>query len=220
MEATPSPSRMHVARRAAIVLAILAAFVTGAVSAYGVTAGSDATGGPLSSETAPMDAAVETGLPIRCEADVAACAAARRLATDLPYPWAMLGYELVVAEPIDDWHHGATAAPERTITLYADTDTDPNLMAATFAHEVAHAIHQRCDEPVLDAWIRRRGLPADTPHHARPPHDFDSAAEDYADAFAQYLGYATSRSTLGEPVTQDWLQRNADIFSPEVCGRV
>lgn len=199
---------------AALAAVVAAAFLAGATSATAiqdqpVDAASTIAPGPTPSDgyVAPPP------LPIDCTVPPELCAIGERAATDLHYPWATLGYSLRLAPAPDDWHAGVTRHEERVIELYVRPDTDPRSLARTFAHEIGHAIHTVCPDR-MEAWRARRALGEVVPDHVPAPHDYDSVAEDFAEAFSMYLGYGASRSSVGLPVTREWLQRNADLFVP------
>ncbi|MGH3442596.1 MAG: hypothetical protein ACRDUY_11260 [Nitriliruptorales bacterium] len=184
-------------------VALLAAFVLGLASA--VAAFADV--GRNDDASGPGDISER----VDCRTFTSLCAQAVDVLERLPYPRLTLEYEVVLTRPVDDWRRGATSPEDETITLCLSPDMTGPLLRQTFAHEVAHAIHQRCSE-LLDVWRERPGLGPDVPDHSEAPHDYDSVAEDFAEAFAGYMGSGMSRSTVGEPFTDEWLQRNSDVF--------
>lgn len=190
-------------------MALLAAFVLGLASAVAAVAD---VGPPRNDASGPAHIRER----VECSVGPALCKPAFDVLESLPYPWLTLDYEVVVSHPVDDWRRGATSPEDRTIHLYLSADTTGPLLEQTFAHEVGHAIHQRCPE-LLDLWRERRGLGTDVPDHSEAPHDYDSVAEDYAEAFAQYMGSGLSRSTVGDELTDEWLQPNSDAFLLANC---
>lgn len=149
---------------------------------------------------------------VTCEVDRDRCQVANAAIDRIAYPWFVLGYEVHVDAPPDSWHSGMAVHGERRIDLYVDEKTAIDDVTRTFAHELAHVILHSCGDERLEAWRARRQLPGSVPDHVDAPHDFDSVSEDAAEAFAQYLTGKPSRSTVGDDLTDSWLQRNADLF--------
>jgi len=197
--------------------AVVALLATGTAGLTAATEDSDASGWERLELNLENSEATDDPLPVVCETGPEACDLGQRAAASLPYPWDELGYVVVIAEPIDSWHAGRTLSSEQRIELFVDEDSQVRSLTSTLAHEIGHAIHQRCNDPLLTIWSERRELPPGTPDHVEAPHDYDSAGEDFAEAFAQYLGYGPSRSTVGPTVTQVWLEDNADLFEADVC---
>jgi hypothetical protein len=204
-------------RTGLVALAIAVAFLAGAWTAVVVLVAESPS---LTSATAPVADLAAHGDPrlrLTCDADPQACDLARRTIVAFPYPWLTVGYDVHVTGGDDLWLSGLADPGSRTITLFVREDTTEQTLAATFAHEVGHALHQICEDEVLDVWRDRRGIPFSVPLFVDPPHDYDSVAEDFAEAFREYLGFGTSMSTVGQPLGATWLQRNADIFVPWAC---
>lgn len=155
------------------------------------------------------------GFAVECDLDRYQCGVAEHVLKTFPYPWTTLGYSVEVTAPPDEWMRGRTVLEERRIELFMREDTNAEDLAATFAHEAGHALHQYCDDAVLDVWRDRRDLPAGVPDYVSPPHDYDSVAEDFAESFRQYLGFGSSLSSVGAPPDEEWLQLNADLFLPD-----
>jgi hypothetical protein len=196
------------------IAALLLAFVAGAWT------------GPTVAESALLngDAAAvsvledESELTFVCDASERDCALARTMLETFPYPWAVLDYEVVIRSfDEDEWVRGLAIPDERRIELFVDEDTTLEALAATFAHEVGHALHQICGDDILDVWRERRGIDGDVPNYVPPPHDYDSVAEDFAEAMRQFLGFGESLSTVGPTMTGEWLHMNADMFVPGKC---
>lgn len=150
---------------------------------------------------------------ISCDAPADQCRIARRAISSIPYPWSVLGYEVVIASPPDSWHAAEIDHDARRINLYVDRTSKADGIARDFAHELGHAIFRSCGEGRLEVWRNSRGLPRAVPDTVDAPHDFDSVSEDAAEGFAQYLVGAPSRSTVGGKATDDWLRDNADLFA-------
>lgn len=148
---------------------------------------------------------------VECRSTPSLCARGEAIAAALDYPWRSLGYELRIAQPPDNWHAGVSRHDVQVIELYVRPESTREGLVRTLAHEIAHALHTVCPGR-LDAWRDARNLGPEVPDHVPAPHDYDSVAEDFAEAFSQWLGYGTSRSTVGEPVTEDWLRVNASLF--------
>lgn len=148
-----------------------------------------------------------------CKVDALQCRRARTAIESLPYPWFVVGYDVEILPSPDSWYEAKTAHGEDRIELYVDDETSGDELARTFAHEIAHALLHECGDERLDAWRNRRDLRASVPDAVDAPHNFDSVSEDAAEAFAQYLTGQTSRSTVGDAVTDDWLQANSDLFA-------
>lgn len=159
---------------------------------------------------------IENALPITCQAAAGACETVTGVLDGFPYPWATLGYHVEIHPRNGRWVGGRTD-DGGVIQLYVEPDVTPGDVRSTFAHEIGHALHQACGERLLESWRDRRGLSPDVPLYVDPPHEYGSVAEDFAEAFRRYLGMGRSRSSLGEPLTEPWLQRNADLFVPGAC---
>lgn len=213
MRTPPIPDPPHPRTRLlSLVLLLVAAFATGAASAATLRAEAapEASGEPV--VVAPADGA-PASLPIECAAERDLCDLAEEVALDLRFPWVTTGYSLRISPAPDEWLAGVSRHDQQVIELYVRPDSTHVSLARTLAHEVAHGVHTSC-EGRLDEWRDRRGLPDTVPDHVPAPHEYDSVAEDFAEAFTQYLRYGESRSTVGEPVDGEWLQRNADLFVP------
>lgn len=163
-----------------------------------------------------LDEAAE--LTFMCEAEERACQLAHHMLETFPFPWTVLDYEVVIRDFDDgEWIRGLAIPDERRIELYVSEDTTITDLAATFAHEVGHALHQICGQAALDEWRERRDLDETVPDYVDPPHDYDSVAEDFAEAFRQFLGYGPSQSTVGDDISNQWLHLNAELFIPGEC---
>lgn len=152
---------------------------------------------------------------ITCQVETQHCQTGRTAVESLPYPWSAVGYDVQIKRPPSPWYEATTIHGDERIELYVDGDTNADNLARTLAHEIAHAILHGCGDERLDTWRDRRDLPASVPDTVPAPHDFDSVSEDAAEAFAQYLTGQPSRSTVGDQVTDDWLQANSELFA--VC---
>lgn len=203
-----------------VLLLVAVAFLAGVVSASLATAAppldrfndasaTESTGGAPSPEATEPAARV----PVVCYVDRDSCQVVEDVATGLPFPWVLLGYTIRVERPPDDWHAGVSLHDQRAIVLFVRDTTTVTALSKTLVHEIGHAIHTVCPDR-LAQWRERRELPDTVPDHVPAPHDYDSVAEDFSEAFSQYLGQGSSRSTVGDPLTADWLQRNADLFVP------
>jgi hypothetical protein len=154
---------------------------------------------------------------IACSAAPQKCLIGTAAVMSVDFPWWKLGYKVEVVEPRDDWTHGQVMHAERRIELFVSDEMTVLHVAAIFAHEVGHVLGHSCEVDTLTVWRERRGIPDDVPTYTPPPHHFDSVSEDFAEAFAQYLGFGPSRSTVATPPTGAWLNANADLFDPARC---
>lgn len=190
---------------------VLASFVVGATGAVGLSALGTST---LAPDSAGMSTAEVTGEGgVTCASAPTLCERGEEIAASIPYPWQDLGYEIQISPAPDDWHAGVSRHDIQVIELYVRSESTREGLERTLAHEIAHALHTTCADR-LPEWRERRGLDASVPDHVPAPHDYDSVAEDFAEAFSQHLGFGTSRSTVGDPVTDGWLEQNAELFEP------
>ncbi|MDX1620851.1 MAG: hypothetical protein R3320_07670 [Nitriliruptorales bacterium] len=223
------PTNTNIRRWFIFVALALAAFVVGAAGATAIVPlaadahqpAADTQAVPLSEMPSRSAAATAVGEEppgaVQCLSEPTLCERGEEIADSLAYPWRSLGYDVRIAPPPDDWHAGVSRHDVEVIELYVRPESTRDGLERTLAHEIAHALHTVCPDR-LEAWRERRGLGADVPLHVPAPHDYDSVAEDFAEAFSQYLGHGTSRSTVGAPVTDEWLRANDDLFASCVEG--
>jgi hypothetical protein len=139
---------------------------------------------------------------IVCRTTAERCGAVTQAAARLSrhYGWRALGWDVVVAAPVDDWLTGQADADRRRITIFPRDGMDGDALAHVLAHEVGHAVDAVHTTPERRAaYVAARGLPADAPERVPPPHDHDSVREDFAETFAWWALGIEHRSTLAPP---------------------
>lgn len=144
----------------------------------------------------PTPATPTTAPTVACHTQQWACDLVDTAVDTLDYPWRDLGWSVTVEEE-QPWLAGYASWSSRTVTLYPREHWTVDTAAYVFAHEVGHAVYVTHMTPERKSAYRyARGIASDVPEHVKPPHEFDSVAEDFAELFAWWHTRVAFRSSL------------------------